>query len=111
MAAGLVPDSDGDTLQIRGRSHRRIRGNKNSAGRNRVRIRIELPVPVGGGDVYRPVASATDIAGTASFEGLVSSLAISQIMLLGALGANRFAELVIEAFLAEITFGIGHPFL
>src|SRR5580704_8836000 len=111
VAAGLKSHRDRNAGQIGGSLDRRIRRHENACRRNRVSIAIQLAVPVGGGDVHRPVAGATDVAGAPLLKSLISAELVAQVVLLAFLRVQLVAELVIEAFGGEITLLFGDPFL
>ena len=87
MAAGLIADRDGNAGQIGGVLYERVGGYENAGRGYRVGVAIELAVTVGGGDVHRPVAGATDVGLAAFLKALVGTELGAQVVLLGVLGA------------------------
>src|ERR1700752_5385657 len=65
---------------------------------------------VGGGDVHRPMAGATDI-GFASFLDALESAMAALVVMLAAGRADQFAEFIIESLIAKIALFFRNPFL
>ena len=110
MAAGLEADRDRHARQIGRVRDRRVGRHENAGRRDRIGIGIEPGMAVRRRDIDRPVAGAAHVGLAALLDALEGALR-ALVVVLAAGRADQLAELVVEAFGAEVALFLGHPFL